>query len=270
MSQNDKAEFSIYRLLDVLEGMFDDVQIKKVNEINWTKLAKEATEDVIIKLYSFNNDTQRIGFLDYIIKKIFDHGKGHVFAFVSEGPNSKTYKGDLIFESKEDFEYARNCSMTVIDLLEEVSDHCLIYESVDLHRIIKANFCVPNIDPFKIFVIYVSGKNKNDSKALQPLSYFFEDKIKTEFIEYAKKELRGKKGLKVAVILIALTEIKALKHIESFVSLFKAIQHEAGVLGSRQSVYKYIFKYDALTYKTNSPLDKKLVDNYIVKFRANL
>ncbi len=121
---------------------------------DWETLTIESLDSILDRLMNFVNDTQRVSFLNYVIKNIFDNGKGHNYVFVKEKKEDR-------FPNPKAMDYVDNCFKTVGYVLTELSEHCLAYKDVDFPMIVKSNFRVPEIDPFEfgMFVVYC----KNDS-----------------------------------------------------------------------------------------------------------
>lgn len=96
-------------------------------------------------------------------------------------------------------------------------------------------------------------------------SYFYN--VDNDFIEYVKGEMKGKKGISIARIIIALKELGKLKY-DNFSEFFKVLQSEAGVKGYRQSIDNKISPYEKLLNNTNPT--KKSVDEYLEIFKKQL
>lgn len=277
MNSKDRIKYSETDLIDVLNRMFNNEELK-ITEIDFERLSKEATESIIEKIYQFKNDIQRIGYLNYLLKKFFDNGKGYAITSIAKPLQDAFYKKIPKIDEKEDiqYKYIRDCYLVLHHILEEISEHCLVYSEVNFPELLNRNFKVHDVSPFYLFVIYSNPKttqnnNQNNGNTDTNSKKIFSDYLKNtdiNFVTLLKSFLTGKKGKTVSTIIIALKKLELLNY-DNFKDFFFTLQSEVGVTGTRQGVLQHLRPYDELT-DYNTSISKKDVDKWIVKFESLL
>lgn len=254
---NNRTKYSYNDFIEVLNEMYDGEKVANGNLINWIKLESDTIDSIIEKLYTFENDTQRSGFLNSIINKFFNDGKDYNITLVNKGISA--------FENELDYKYANNCRLVLNAVIAEVSDHCSVYDNVDFPKILERNFTVFEVDKFEPLSPYelfsVSSKqpykeNVIKNRGREPKSndfrQYFDENVSDEFIEHVKDELKGTQGIYTAQIIIALKELINFKY-KPLTTFFSVLKNEVGVTGERYSVSKYIFDFKDLDDNRTSP-----------------
>jgi len=131
-----EKEYDYSHFIEILNGIYNQKKISEQSSIEWNKLARGATDSIIDKLYQFETDNQRIGFLNAIFKRLFSDGKNYNLSLVE----SQGVKG---FENESEFQYIQNCKLILNELITDVSETCIQYEGIDFNKIMKGL----NIDP---------------------------------------------------------------------------------------------------------------------------
>lgn len=188
MNSTDRTKYSETDLIDVLNRMFNIEELeaaaiakaekerlekekkeavettngstKKAVDPDFNRLTIEATESIIEKIFQFKNSAQRIGYLNYLLKKFFNDGKGYAISSIAKPLQDAFYKKTPKKVEKKNiqYQYIRECYSALHYLLEEVSEHCLVYPDIDFHGLLNRNFKVHNVSPFYIFVVYSNPK----------------------------------------------------------------------------------------------------------------
>lgn len=168
MSSNNTIKYSDTEVFKILNKMFEIDEIENT-KIEWKSFTNEAIDNIIEKIYQFKDDSQRIGYLNFLLNKFFDDGKGEAIATIAKPLVDVFFKKvDKLNESKQpQYLYIKDCYLLLCEIILKISEHCLVYPKIDFPELIERNFRVHNVSPFYLFVVYTKNKIINSAGELE-------------------------------------------------------------------------------------------------------
>lgn len=224
---NDK---SYLKLLEIIEGLYNPNCVEKLNDIDWSDMQIKATESIIAELFNFQNDTQRIGFLNSFFRRIFNNGKAYNFGLLKNKDIPRNW-------TKQEYEYIKNCKLVLNGLITDVSEACLDYDGIDFTKILESNLrTFPDERPD--FVWYI--RNVSAQETMMPT---------------VKKDL--------SMSQIALKYIYENRLIDNDNARKIATNHGYTAKTSGNKLYQTYTEYIKQTNRTGDPGTKKKLENKI-------